>query len=135
MLSPVWLFTQFHDLLLMWLGAIVLVALLPIYRFGWWMIVAKEQAIAVRALFVLFVVSSLALVLYRFYDLPGAARASAALPGGGQQAPGVALLMSIAELGLALALLAVAAVVSVTVLVIASARKQGKSTIGSEEGM
>jgi hypothetical protein len=34
LLSPVWLFTQFGDVLLVWLGAILLLAALPLFRLG-----------------------------------------------------------------------------------------------------
>ena len=35
LLSPIWLFTQFSDVLLIWMASIVLLALLFVYRVGW----------------------------------------------------------------------------------------------------
>lgn len=38
LLSPVWLFTQFSDVLLIWIASLLLLALLFVYRVGWSMV-------------------------------------------------------------------------------------------------
>ena len=67
-MSPFWLFTQFGDLLLIWLAALLLLALLPVYRFGWRMVVVQaEHPVVMRVLFILFVLATLALLLSPLY--------------------------------------------------------------------
>lgn len=63
LLSPVWLFTQFHDLLLVWIASSLILLLAPLYRLGWVAFALKEQALAVRALFVLIALCSIAMVI------------------------------------------------------------------------
>jgi len=41
--SPIWLFTQFSDVLLIWLSSILVLALLPVYRVGWSMVLKNTS--------------------------------------------------------------------------------------------
>lgn len=62
LLSPLWLFTQFNDLLLAWCAAIIVLMMLPLYRLGWTALALKEQALAVRVVFVLVALSSIGML-------------------------------------------------------------------------
>ncbi|MCB1588934.1 MAG: hypothetical protein KDI56_08535 [Xanthomonadales bacterium] len=100
LLSPVWLFTQFFDLLLLWLGLILLLALLPVYRLGSGILQWTEQRLAARAMFVLFVLSSAGLGYFLLFQAPTYRSAHPADP-----APGVGLMLGLGDTLLALPLL------------------------------
>jgi len=71
LLAPLWLFTQFYDLLLAWCAAIVVLMLLPLYRLGWTALALKEQTVAVRVVFVLIALSSIGMMFSLALAVPG----------------------------------------------------------------
>lgn len=60
--APLWLFTQFHDVLLVWLALILALGLLPVYRFDWWTVVNQRMGPLVWGLFAVFLVAAATLV-------------------------------------------------------------------------
>jgi hypothetical protein len=132
LLSPLWLFTQFHDLLLVWLGLVLLLALLPLYRFGWLMLVVKEQAIASRVVFTLFVLSSLALVYFQFFDAPAWVRVSEQLSRVADPSPEVSLLTSVLQAGAVLLVVLVVSAFSLTAVLASRASKSGAQGRGDK---
>ncbi|MEZ5441232.1 MAG: hypothetical protein R3F15_07070 [Lysobacterales bacterium] len=112
LLSPVWLFSQFFDLLLIWLGLILLLALLPVYRLGGTILQWAEQRLAARVMFVLFVMSSLGLGYFVFFEVPTYRSANP-----GDAAPGVGVILGLADALLAVPLLSL---IVVTVAVLAA---------------
>jgi hypothetical protein len=100
LLSPIWLFSQFFDLLLIWLGLILMLALLPIYRLGGLILLWTELRLISRALFVLFAMSLLGLGYFVFFAAPTFKSSNP-----GDPVPGVGLLLGLLEMLLALPLL------------------------------
>lgn len=112
LLSPVWLFTQFFDLLLLWLSLILILAALPILRLGSLLLKWAELRLAVRTVFVLFVMSILGLGYFVFFAEPSFRAAHPADP-----VPGVGLIMG---LGSTLFALPVLALVVITIALLAA---------------
>lgn len=101
LLSPVWLFTQFSDLLLLWLGSILLVAVLPIFRLGVRRVLRTHPATA----FALFAVSAMSTYALASLWLLGAPEWASAQRSTNGVAPAVAALEVIFFFALVLVLL------------------------------
>ncbi len=115
LLAPMWLFTQFHDLLLLWLGVIVALAALPFFRLGGSAMAAAELPWIAKAGLAVFAVSLLALLLSQFIDLSGWATRPVERSYG---VLGIDMLMGLMALGGLLLLAFVAALIGFIVLLI-----------------
>lgn len=114
LLSPVWLFTQFSDLLLAWLGAILLLTVLPALRVGGSLVLRHTGSAIKVAWLALFAVALLA-ELFVGMTPP----ASPTPGGGGLGAVPVGALETLFGIGLLLLVMVPAALIALLVLAIA----------------
>lgn len=116
--SPIWLFTQFPDVLLGWMGLILLFSLSVVYRAGW-ALVFKNTSPAVKAGALIMFTAALLGLLYQLSpgaELPVQTVGDSGLGGGGS------IIEALFVIGAVLVLVLAAALVGLIVLVIALVR-------------
>ncbi|PKM04672.1 MAG: hypothetical protein CVV16_03890 [Gammaproteobacteria bacterium HGW-Gammaproteobacteria-6] len=130
LLSPIWLFTQFSDVLLIWLGLIVLLALMFVYRVGWSIAFRNTSPYLKAAALILFS----AALLGQLYRMTVDVSQGVESIGSSGLGAGVNVVEAVFLLGAVVVLVVIAGVIGMIVLAIALSRKLAQRRAQADVG-